>query len=263
MNQTIHKAMKKRDSLFRVAKRSSDPTHWSKYKHQRKYVVTLLRKSKQDFFQQLNTRDAKTFWKTVRILNSQEFLIPALEVNNTIIDTGLDKACALNNFFYSCFNHNYPTIQETSLDSQLLSSTDCPSELLCTEGVYEELTSLDVTKSVGSDGISGKMLKMTAISIAPQLTTLFNLSISTGRFPSNWKVGRIVPIPKGKQNKKLTNYRPISVLPVVSKLIERHMKGKLEEHLQTYAPISQQQWGFMSSRSSISALIECLGPVIH
>jgi len=127
--------------------------------------------------------------------------IPALEVNNTIIDTGLDKACALNNFFYGYFNHNYPTIQETSLDSQLLSSTDCPSELLCTEeGVHEELTSLDV----GSDGISGKMLKMTAISIAPQLTTLFNISISTGRFPSDWKVGRIVPIPKGKQNNKLT-----------------------------------------------------------
>ena len=61
-------------------------------------------------------------------------------------------------------------------------------------------------------------------------------------------MGRIVPIPKGKQNNKLTNYRPISVLPIVSKLIERHMKAKLEEHLQTYAPISQQQWGFMSSR---------------
>ena len=257
MNQAIRKAMKKRDSLFRVAKRSSDPTHWSKYKHQRNYVVKLLRKSKQDFFQQLNTRDAKTFWKTVRILNRQESSIPALEVNNTIIDTGLDKARALNNFFYSCFNHNHPTIQETTLDYQLLSSIDCPSELLCTEeGVYEELTRLDVTKSVGSDGISGKMLKMTAISIAPQLTTLFNNSISTGRFPSDWKVGQIVPIPKGKQNNKLTNYRPISVLPIVSKLIEKHMKAKLEEHLQTHAPISQQQWGFMSSRSSISALIQ-------
>ena len=69
-------------------------------------------------------------------------------------------------------------------------------------------------------------------------------------------MGRIVPIPKGKQNNKLTNYRPISVLPIVSKLIEKHMKAKLEEHLQTHAPISQQQWGFMSSRSSISALIQ-------
>ena len=93
MNQAIRKAMKKRDSLFRVAKRSSDPTHWSKYKHHQNYVVKLLRKRKQDFFQQLNTRDAKTFWKTVRILNRQESSIPALEINNTIIDTDLDKAC--------------------------------------------------------------------------------------------------------------------------------------------------------------------------
>ena len=63
MNQAIRKAMKKRDSLSRVTKCSSDPTHWSKYKHQRNYVVKLLRKSRQDFVQQLNTRDAKLFGK--------------------------------------------------------------------------------------------------------------------------------------------------------------------------------------------------------
>ena len=67
------------------------------------------------------------------------------------------------------------------------------------ESVYEELTRLNTTKSVGSDGISGKVLKMTAVSTVPQLTALFNMSISTGKFPSEWKIGRIVPIPKGKQ----------------------------------------------------------------
>ena len=180
MNQAIRKAIQKRDSLFRVAKRTLEASDRAKYGHQRNYVVSLLHKSKQAFFQQLNTTDSKTFWKAVRILNHQQSSIPALKVDNMIIDTSADKTCALNNFFYSCFDHNYPTLQETNVpcDSQMLSATDCPKELLCTEeSVYEDLTRLNVTKSVGSDGISGKMLKMTAISIAPQLTTLFNIYI--------------------------------------------------------------------------------------
>ena len=55
---------------------------------------------------------------------------------------------------------------------------------------------------------------------------LFNMSISTGKFPSEWKVGTIVPIPKGKQSDKLTNYRPISVQPTISKVIEKHVKNQ-------------------------------------
>ena len=51
--------------------------------------------------------------------------------------------------------------------------------------------------------------------------TGYETSVSTGKFPSAWKVSTIVPIPKGKQSDKLANYRPVSVLPIVSKLIEK------------------------------------------
>ena len=114
---------------------------------------------------------------------------------------------------------------------------------------------LDTTKSTGNDGISPKMLKYTAISIAGSLCNLFNLSISTGTFPSAWKVGRITPIPKGTNNSHSSGYRPISVLPVVSKLIERHVKDIVESFIKSNFPISSRQWGFMSKRSTVSALI--------
>ena len=65
----------------------------------------------------------------------------------------------------------------------------------------EEVTSLllniDPTKVVGPDGISGRMLKATAYSIAPSVTRLFNLSLNMTTFPNNWKTSSIVPIPKG------------------------------------------------------------------
>ena len=100
------------------------------------------------------------------------------------------------------------------------------------------------------------MLKSTSFSITSSLCRLFNLSISTGQFPSAWKLGRITPIPKGSNKTLPSGYRPISVLPVISKLIERHVKAVLETYLQTNAPISKKQWGFVCGRSTVSALIQ-------
>ena len=68
--------------------------------------------------------------------------------------------------------------------------------------------------------------------------------------------GRIAPVPKGTDRTLLSGYRPISILPVISKVIERHVKIIIETHLQQNAPISERQWGFMSSRSTMSALIK-------
>ena len=100
------------------------------------------------------------------------------------------------------------------------------------------------------------MLKCTSLSIADSLHKLFNLSISTGILPTDWKVGRITPIPKGTNNSLPSGYRPISMLPIVSKLIKRHIKEIVEQFLRDNTPISARQWGFMTNRSTVSALIK-------
>ena len=124
------------------------------------------------------------------------------------------------------------------------------------DAIFDQLAALDTSKAAGYDGISGKMLKSTAGSITPTLTALFNLSLSSGKIPQEWKIGRIAPVPKGPDRTLLSGYRPISILPVISKVIERHVKMIIETHLQRNAPISERQWGFMSSRSTMSALIK-------
>ena len=68
------------------------------------------------------------------------------------------------------------------------------------------------------DGVSAYMLRQTALSIAPCLTKLFSLSVSTGSFPSEWKCARITPIFKSSDSSLPQNYHPISILPIVSKL---------------------------------------------
>ena len=82
------------------------------------------------------------------------------------------------------------------------------------------IQSLDATKASGPDGVSIRMLKHTATSIAPSLAKLFNISIKLGRFPTCWKTSSVVPVPKSSKHNEVANYRPISLLPVVSKLLE-------------------------------------------
>ena len=106
------------------------------------------------------------------------------------------------------------------------------------EEVYQLLSSLDVTKANGPDGISARTLKHTATSITPSITKLFNLSLRTGHIPSEWKQSLVVPIPKSKNDKgSPNNYRPISLLSVLSKLLERHVHKILAEHLCTNHPL--------------------------
>ena len=99
------------------------------------------------------------------------------------------------------------------------------------------------------------MLKATAPSIVSSVTKIFNLSLITGRFPAAWKFARIVPIPKAEDITNPSNYRPILILPILSKLLERHVHNLLTHHLHTNCPLSPYQWGFTEGKSTTSALL--------
>ena len=77
-----------------------------------------------------------------------------------------------------------------------------------------------MTKSNGLDGISAKMLKATVGSITPAVTKLFNMSIISVKFPNEWKLALVIPILKLGNKSDPANYRPISLLSIISKLLE-------------------------------------------
>ena len=93
--------------------------------------------------------------------------------------------------------------------------------------IYTLINKLPNSKSVGLDKISTKILQIAAPAVAQPLTKIFNKSIALGQFPLEWKAARVIPIFKKGQRTMLDNYRPISILPVVSKLIERILYNQL------------------------------------
>ena len=133
-------------------------------------------------------------------------------------------------------------------------STTPPETISCTEEeVMGLLLAVDTSKALGPDGISGKMLKNTALSIAPSVTKLFNLSIKT-----------VIPIPKSSDNTdNPCNYRPISLLPVISKLLERHIYSVVWEHLTESEMLDGAQWGFTSGKSTVTALLSAFHDIFQ
>ena len=122
--------------------------------------------------------------------------------------------------------------------------------------MLELLLSLDTTKANGPDEVSAVMLKATAYSIAKSVTILFNKSIQSGVVPDEWKLSSVVPIPKAKEMNQPSNYMPISLLSILSKLLEKHMYKLILKHVESSTPLALQQWGFRSGRSTVSALLD-------
>ncbi len=118
------------------------------------------------------------------------------------------------------------------------------------------LMALNIKKASGPDNIAAPMLKEVAAEIAPSLTRLFNLSLVSGCLPLEWKRSHIVPIPKSDELSNASNYRPISLLCIVSKLLEKHLYAIVLRHAKSHNLISSSQWGFLTRCTTGTALLK-------
>ena len=147
-NKEIKQAIRKRNQLHRQVKVTKSSESKAKFSAMRNKVVSLLRESKQAFFGKLNQANNKEFWKTMKILNNTTSTIPTLKIRDTVAHSSVDKANALNNFFYSCYNQNCPPLTQCSHNhEQEMPPEDCPEQLLSTEAsVFDLLAQLDTAK---------------------------------------------------------------------------------------------------------------------
>lgn len=117
------------------------------------------------------------------------------------------------------------------------------------------MQALQKNKAIGCDRISARLLKDAAAVIAPSLTILFNRSLTTGSFPSSWKIGRVTALHKQGDRTNVNNYRPITILPTISKLLERVVHDQLYKYFIAKKILAKEQFGFRPRRSTDAALI--------
>ena len=191
----------------------------------------------------------------MRLLKGCNNTIPMLIVNDQEITSDSEKVEVLCNHFTKNFNNSRPPLSPDDIQSIEVDPSPCPEPLLCTEEeVFSLLTSLDVTKASGPDGISAHMLKFIAATIAPVVTKLFNLSVTARSFPWTAKSSLVVPVPKSTDHTSPSNYRPISLLAILSKVLEKYICTlvKDERHLSSHSAF--HQWGFCSGHFTSSVL---------
>ena len=118
------------------------------------------------------------------------------------------------------------------------------------------MLSISVSKATGLDKIPAKILKIATPVIAQSLTNLFNYSIQTEIFPTEWKVAKIIiPLHKSGPKNLADNYRPISILSAISKIFEKILHKQLFAYLNNNNLISKHKIGFRPMHSTADVLL--------
>ena len=128
--------------------------------------------------------------------------------------------------------------------------------------VMEALQAIDIRSSVGEDNLDPFFLRISAPFIVEHIASIFNASILSGFVPSVWKSAQVVPLHKGGDSSDPNNYRPISKLPCLSKILESLVNNQLKSFLTQQSVLSSHQSGFRANHSTTSAVTLVLDHLI-
>jgi len=135
--------------------------------------------------------------------------------------------------------------------------------LISTSTIDKIISRLAPKTSCGTDGLSVKFVKEIKDIIVLPLTTLVNQSFQTGIFPTKLKCAKIIPVHKKDDIHKIDNYRPISILPALSKIFEKAMLIQLHSHFDAQNLYFDNQYGFRQGHSTEYAVVENIDRVIE
>ena len=262
MNGNIMYEIRKKEAVRKKLKSSPSDSLNNRFKQLRANVKKLIRESRSKFFSSLNTTfqtNPKRFWSIFKLKNKQSSVPNVISMKNgTESKSNLHKVSTLtaianlfNTYFTSMFNNDNT---EDILASACLKSpdVDCSYIRLTTDEIITTLLHLDTTKA-------SRLLKETPWQIGPSLTQLFNKSLNVGKMPNEWKLSNIVPIHKKGKKEHVENYRPISILCITSKVLERCILRNIRDHLKNL--IDKNQHGFIRGKSCTTQLLEVLDQI--
>ena len=118
------------------------------------------------------------------------------------------------------------------------------------------LKEINSTKATGLDEIPAKLVKIGADALAFPFTHVINEILNSGTFPSKLKKAKVIPVHKKGSTEDCNNYRPISILSVFSKIIEKVLNKQITDYLEEFSLLNSKQYGFRRNKNTASALID-------
>ena len=210
----------------------------------------------------------KGFWKALKSVSwtsKPQVCINEITTENEVVSDEAVIANELNDYFVNILeqigNNNDAAVDfenkklENFLHSRLNVATVYNIPLLTIKQTFAIIDKTSTNKASGYDGVSVRALKKIATMFANLLCKLLNLSISTNSFPNHWKIAKVKPLYKGGAQNDINNFRPISVLPILSKILEKHVASSLSVFLRDNNLLYELQSAFRSGHSTETALI--------
>ena len=264
----IAEIQKRRDTRKRLKR-------WDDYRKFRNKTRQLIKQAKRKYFSESvnNCKDTKAIWKHLRAVTTGSKSSPSnlpseIIINNERITGSENIASTLNKYFASVaeqFQDNNSNVSNSDYDkirhfvnSKVPSNTSFNILFITTEQVSTYIKRLDSSKATGLDGLGQRLLKLAVNCLSSSIAALINKSLATGQFPSQLKQAKIFPIFKGGTKTDPSNYRPISILPTISKIFERHVNKHLMGYLNKRNLINKNQSGFRAKHSCQTALIKLI-----
>ena len=268
--------MRSCDHLLKKAKHSNEPLNWSVLGRAKNKVTTAIRAAKKNFFYESfreSHGDSKKLWSTLRNLTGKKNSTCVSFLQDDDSEQMRDQALVAE-----AFNQHFTGLADRLIDTNA-SNFDPSSVIAFVEKhknsaaklVFPDITvretrqlieAIPSGKATGVDGVSARLLKIAAPAIASSLTRLINTCISKGVFPTVWKEAKVTPLHKGDSKSDKNNYRPISVLPVLSKIFERHLHNSLFEFLCPNNLLYYLQSGFRKFFSTETALVNMIDKML-
>ena len=272
LTNDLYELMNVRDTAYKKAKVSKSPRDWEIAKEARNHLNRSILKAKRDYMTDTISsykNDHKKIWKKLKehlptSRNAQGISKMKDNAGNTT------ESCAeitelLNNHFatvgpnlaakipQSGPGNLFPNIRGDTLD-KIQSTTRANVEKMIKE--------LPAHKSMGLQNFSTKLVRDAAPAISEILAHILNNCIITSSIPSEWKTARITPLYKDGNRDDPNNYRPISVLPFISKILEKILFQDLQLYVENLNILTKYQAGFRREKSTSSMLVkltdECL-----
>ena len=252
--------IKDKDKALKKAKRKNKENLWNEAKRLRNDCTKRLRNARADYIKENlenSQGNSKRFWKNIQNVlpnnkNKTSDTFDLYDLENDVPVEHNGTADFINNFFTNIgpklamknndvwnFNGNHTDVILNDIETNI-------------EEIVRLCNNININKSSCIEYLSAEILRDAFLAIPGKITDLFNSSFMTSELPKSWKVAKVTPLQKPGSKKDVSNLRPVSLLPLPSKLIEKIVHNRIYTHCNTNKLLDDRQGGFRPNYSTTS-----------
>ena len=262
MNNEILDRIIYKDTLLKKAKKSNKPADWEQARKIRNEVNAQVRLAKAEFIKsnlQTHAGDHKKFWQDIKQIipdstHSSKISLTD-EISGTLVNE-LETPNYINRYFVNIsqklaenLTGDWKPRTAPRIDTFSFTQLDL-------QNLIKIIKDIDINKSSAIPFLSSYILKVVFLTVPMWLLHIFNRSLLTNSFPHSWKKATVIPLPKGGARNDVSNLRPVSLLPLPGKLLEKCIHSQTLAYLDANNILIDKQGGFRPNKSTISTVFE-------